>query len=162
MPRARRADDGLRASQPPPVHPLTQTSLCNALSFHWSRTALYPFATPRERLSVDDAVFALALQRYVFVRARWGEQLTQVAILHVISLARRMGLTPKAQVEAIGFQVVGTVIRPMHRDSLIAAIRLVRTHERVTVVYSLYAQFGHLTVNQLESLSQSTEPGQPR
>lgn len=97
-------------------------------------------------MSIDDAVFVLVLRRYVFARARWGEQVIQSAALQIVELAREMGLAPTPQLAFVGFHVFGTAIRSINRDALVGAIRIVRKHNRASVVHALYARFAHLTV----------------
>ena len=105
--------------------------------------------------TVDTAVFALALQRYVLSRSRWGEQVTVLAGAQIAELAQSMGLNPAPQLHDIGFQVAHALVGPLRRQSLLDAIRAVRKHQRASVVYALYAQYAHLTVGQLERRSQS-------
>ena len=104
---------------------------------------------------VDTAVFALALQRYVLARSRWGERVTELAAAQVVELARTMGLNPDHQLSAIGFQVTNALVGPLRRDALLSAIRAVREHQRAAMVYALYSQCGHLTVGQLERRGQA-------
>ena len=102
-------------------------------------------------MSIDDAVFALALRRYLYQRACWGERVTVYAALQVVELARSMGMEPSVQVADAGFEVVGMIVDPrMRPGAREMAIRLVRKHDRAPVVHALYAQFGHLTVMELE------------
>ena len=102
-------------------------------------------------MSIDDAVFALALRMYLYQRACWGERVTVHAALQVVELARRMGMKPSAQVAEAGFDVVGMMVDPrMRPGAREVAMRLVRKHDRAPVAHALYAQFGHLTVMELE------------
>ena len=101
-------------------------------------------------MSVDDAVFALALQRYILIRSRWGDQVTELAAAQVSELAREIGLVPSSRLAALGFRVDGTCVHPLERKALVSAIRLVKEHGRAAVVETLYSQCEPLTVGQLE------------
>ena len=99
---------------------------------------------------VDDAVYSVALQRYILARLRLGEQVSELAAARIADLARDLGLSPSPHLKDLGFRLSGTRVRPLYQDTLIEALRLVRRHRRVQDVHALCNQFVQRSVAELE------------
>lgn len=107
-------------------------------------------ARHRHAWPIDDAIFTVALQRYLIARQQHGEQATDVAVARLVETARRMGLSPAYDVRLLGFQVSGSVVHPPPHETLLAALKLVRRHNREHIVHGLCERYLPLSVEQLE------------
>lgn len=107
-------------------------------------------ARQRRTWPIDDAIFTVALQRYLITRLQHGEQATELAVVRLVETARRMGLAPAYDVRLLGFRFTGDVVHPPSQEKLLAALKLVRRHHREQAVQSLCERSLHLSVEQLE------------
>ena len=98
----------------------------------------------------DDAIFIVALQRYMITRAQHGEQVSELAAMQLAARARDMGLAPDPRLANLGFSLVGTFVGPAHRDTLLAALRVVRRSDLASEVQRLCGTCLHVSVKALE------------
>lgn len=107
---------------------------------------------PPDASTVHDAVYALAVQRYLLARRAQGERVTEAAAARIADLAATLGLQPARDVRALGFGLDGTYLRPLQVEQILTALKLVRYCGRTRQLQSLCARFIDLSVGQLESL----------
>ena len=91
-------------------------------------------------IDADDAVFIVALQRYIIACAQHGEQVSDLAVAQMVQCARALGMAPDPRLRVLGFSLRGAVVRSVNRDILLAALRVVRLSERGRWVQALYDQ----------------------
>ena len=108
-----------------------------------------------QSLTPDDAVYALVVHRYIVARWVDAQQVTELAAARIAVLAREMGLRPSSGIAALGFDIRGTAVGPLRKESVHAVLRMVRKHGRGAMVQALYTQFGHLSVGELEETART-------
>ena len=109
---------------------------------------------------IHDAVFTLALHRYITSRTPLGERVTDVAAERIYTMACRLGMRPAKDVKVLGFLVDGIYIRPLHIDQVIAAQRRISGGRALRLLDRLSRRFDELSVEQLElpPITSSTIP----
>ena len=103
-----------------------------------------------ERRRLYDAVYAVALHRYIISRIDVGERVTATAAERIVEFAIQLGMQPTLSVRLHGFQLDSGYVRPLHADMVWSALDRIDRADARHLLRALCRRFEELSVAELE------------
>lgn len=100
--------------------------------------------------TIDDAMYRVALQRYIIRRWSSGEVVTLCAADKIRAILAADGLNATSDLSEHGFLAIGDAVRPSTPENLLAALRIIRKHGRTEHLHAICNLFIHASVADLE------------
>lgn len=103
-----------------------------------------------ERRRVHDAVYCVALHRYVVSRVAGGERVTELAACSIVRMARELGMRPAPNLQLHGFRLSHGFVRPLPADDVYDGLQRIDRYGARSLLRRLCARFEDLSVVELE------------